>query len=314
MTEKTEVIQKGTKGIRVEILQKKLLQIGYTLPRFGADGGCGDETLAAVDNFVIERRMVPCPDKNGDYKADTLRDLIQSGSIPSAVENRINVEPADTLRGADFSQYQGEVDWEAFAGSGIRFCWIRGTIGRQGLDKKFFDNWNGARLAQEKTASGFKIGMYHLWIPESDPTEQAENILRRILPLRKNGDLRVALDVEGECKMSGAEVSDRLQKTINRLRREGPLEQNPVIYTSARICREWSLTTGQDCPVWLANYTRGRTAPPLPPQWEKSGFNVWQTGYGGRKGKGRGTIPGVETDLDRNLLPGGEAALKFVTY
>lgn len=328
------MIQRGMKGPRVLALQSKLLSLGYILPKYGIDGDPGPEFFSAVDNFAIERRIVPCPDKNGKYKTDPTRDAIQALVLPLSVEDRILAEPADTLRGADFSQYQGEVDWEAFSGSGMRFLWIRGSIGRGGLDKAFARNWNGARAAQTITLppepgqeSGeagvkelFKIGMYHLWLPESDPVEQAENILRVAGPLLRVGDLRVALDVEGECKMSGEDVSARLQKTIDKLMafdglcRFVGVKKAPVVYTSARICREWGLTSGGEGPVWLANYTQGRREPPVPEQWAGKGWNVWQTGYGGRKGAGRGSIPGVSTDLDRNLLRGGEAGLKLICY
>ena len=44
-------IRKGDKGAEVKDLQKKLLSLGYKLPKYGADGDFGSETEAAVKQF-----------------------------------------------------------------------------------------------------------------------------------------------------------------------------------------------------------------------------------------------------------------------
>ena len=44
-------LRKGAKGERVRELQEKLLALGYQLPRYGADGDYGAETIAAVKEF-----------------------------------------------------------------------------------------------------------------------------------------------------------------------------------------------------------------------------------------------------------------------
>lgn len=46
-----EIIKKGCKGESVKQLQNKLLSLGYTLPRYGADGSFGAETESAVKQF-----------------------------------------------------------------------------------------------------------------------------------------------------------------------------------------------------------------------------------------------------------------------
>lgn len=44
-------MKKGDRGNDVQKLQKVLMQLGYPLPKYGADGIFGDETLAAVNAF-----------------------------------------------------------------------------------------------------------------------------------------------------------------------------------------------------------------------------------------------------------------------
>jgi len=48
-------LQKGDKGERVRVLQEMLLAAGMLLPRYGADGSFGNETLAAV--MGVQARM-----------------------------------------------------------------------------------------------------------------------------------------------------------------------------------------------------------------------------------------------------------------
>ncbi|WP_163539305.1 peptidoglycan-binding protein [Gracilibacillus sp. YIM 98692] len=47
----TATLQKGSRGERVKVLQQKLLQLGYSLPQYGADSQFGEETEKAVRDF-----------------------------------------------------------------------------------------------------------------------------------------------------------------------------------------------------------------------------------------------------------------------
>lgn len=51
------IIRKGNRGPEVTFLQKKLISLGYELPRFGADGTFGAETVAAVKEFQRDQRI-----------------------------------------------------------------------------------------------------------------------------------------------------------------------------------------------------------------------------------------------------------------
>lgn len=48
------VFEIGDTGPKVKEFQQKLIELGHDLPRFGADGGFGDETLVAVKEFQNE--------------------------------------------------------------------------------------------------------------------------------------------------------------------------------------------------------------------------------------------------------------------
>lgn len=51
-------LQKGDINSYVKELQEKLIELGYSLPRYGADGDFGDETLEAVNKFQDENGLV----------------------------------------------------------------------------------------------------------------------------------------------------------------------------------------------------------------------------------------------------------------
>ncbi|MBM7573566.1 peptidoglycan DD-metalloendopeptidase family protein [Aquibacillus albus] len=51
------VLRHGDQGQAVQDLQKKLVSLGYRLPRFGADGKFGNETEAAVKAFQQDQRI-----------------------------------------------------------------------------------------------------------------------------------------------------------------------------------------------------------------------------------------------------------------
>ena len=51
-------LQTGSKGDAVKVLQQNLLALGYTLPKYGADGSFGNETLAAVKAFQADHGLI----------------------------------------------------------------------------------------------------------------------------------------------------------------------------------------------------------------------------------------------------------------
>lgn len=71
-------LARGSKGPRVVALQEALMRAGYPLPRFGADGSLGEETLDACDDFAGDGATDPTP---GD-------------TIPLELESRILGAPA----------------------------------------------------------------------------------------------------------------------------------------------------------------------------------------------------------------------------
>src|SRR5271163_5135325 len=74
-------------------------------------------------------------------------DNVFSGSYPNAKDYPIH--------GIDVSKFQGDIDWNAVANSGVKFAWIKATEGGDRLDQRFQANWTGAK------AAGVPHGAYH---------------------------------------------------------------------------------------------------------------------------------------------------------
>ena len=65
------VLKRGCVGADVKELQEALLSLGYTMPRYGADGDYGDETVNAVTKFQKDRGLTA----DGVFGASTLKAL-----------------------------------------------------------------------------------------------------------------------------------------------------------------------------------------------------------------------------------------------
>ena len=69
---KEGILKKGSKGEKVRALQEMLLSVGQLLPRYGADGQYGNETVAAVMSFQARMGL----DDTGEADEETWNALM----------------------------------------------------------------------------------------------------------------------------------------------------------------------------------------------------------------------------------------------
>src|SRR6202020_1483385 len=68
-------------------------------------------------------------------------DQVFSGNVFSSN----HLKPKDyPIHGIDVSKFQGDIDWNAVANSGVKFAWIKATEGAARADARFQANWEGA--------------------------------------------------------------------------------------------------------------------------------------------------------------------------
>jgi lysozyme len=78
----THIIKMGeTSTISVKLIQQALINLGYALPVFGADGSYGNETISAVKKFQEDYAIPPRPD--GIIGKNTMAALDQAAALLS---------------------------------------------------------------------------------------------------------------------------------------------------------------------------------------------------------------------------------------
>lgn len=226
------------------------------------------------------------------------------------------------IHGIDVSAVQGTIQWPKVALSGVRFCYAKCGQGNDGADPMFAANVKGCREV------GIYPGAY--WFAYNlpsvrpgdgrTPREEAQRFFRLSGGLgRTPGELPPAIDCEwpevGEWGKWGCNA-----KQISEWHRDFAMEVTqlwgklPIIYTYPFFWR--AVSAGADVlwaaqyPLWIANYMHiDKPEPPpeakpiLPGPWPA--WTIWQ--WSADKGR---HIPGILTDIDRNLFHGDEAALR----
>ena len=196
------------------------------------------------------------------------------------------------IRGVDVSHHQGEIDWPALAGRGIRFAYIKATEGGDFKDRRFGENWRNARQ------SGLAVGAYHFFRMGKTGAEQAENFIQTV-PSAPDA-LPPVLDVECPAVPEGPErdaVRSKIEACLVRM--GAHYGKTPVIYTTREAYEVFIKGFFGEYPLWVrsvffapdeAALERGWTL------WQYSSRTRWE-GYSG-----------PEPYIDLNAFNGTEEA------
>jgi lysozyme len=190
-----------------------------------------------------------------------------------------------TVDGIDVSEWQGSIDWNAVAGSGIVFAISRLNDGSH-HDPYWQQNWDGMK------AAGLIRGAYQFYEPTDDPTYQANLMVNAVGQLGP-GDLPAMLDVEWT---SGSPTVAQLSTWLSIV--EAGTGKRPLIYTALGYWNQYFNGQFSDYPLVVANY--GVSCPNLPDSW--SNWQFWQ--WGGT------TVPGIGGNVDHDVFNGDLGALK----
>ena len=232
------------------------------------------------------------------YIYSLIRDggYISSKNVPSLTEElRLqhvfrNFEEGSL--GLDVSQYQGKIN---FAGLQLQlenhlveFVFIRASMGADGVDKRFRQNWDGFGNMPVKR------GAYHYYRPNENSTKQAQNFITTVK--LEPGDLIPVLDIE---KHATIQTREKLREGLKNWLRivEAHFGVKPMIYTGDRFFWEVLHEEGFDrYPIWVANYN-------LIVEPETENWIIWQFTEKGR-------LPGIKEKVDLNILRNGSAGLQ----
>ena len=151
-------------------------------------------------------------------------DLVFSGDVSSG-----NLKPKDyPIHGIDVSKFQGDIDWNAVANSGVKFAWIKATEGGD-RDARFQANWEGAK------AAGIPHGAYHFIYWCRPPLEEIQ-IFEQNAPVEDDA-LPPVLDAEATptsptCRrhVTQDEAIADMQVMLQEMERH--YRKRPIIYTT----------------------------------------------------------------------------------
>lgn len=199
---------------------------------------------------------------------------------------------SDGMLGIDVSEYQGKIDFPGLQlqiqNRRIEFVVVRATMGKNGVDARFKQNWEGFRPLPVKR------GAYHYYRPNENSTLQAQNFIK--MAKLKSGDMIPVLDIE---KHSTIQSKDKLREGLKNWLRivEEHYGVKPMIYTGDSFFWEVLHNHGFDeYPIWVANYN-----PILEP--ETQDWIIWQFSE-------KGSLPGIREKIDLNVLEDGEEGLE----
>lgn len=196
----------------------------------------------------------------------------------------------ETVPGIDVSAFQGEVDWEKVAGSGIEFAMIR--VGFRGYGKAgtlVEDEYARANL-EGAIAAGLDVGAY--FFSQAVNTDEVAEEVAFMLDIIKDYELTMPVVFDWEYISDTARTANVDKRTLTdcslefcRLMEEAGYE--PMIYfNSYQSMYMMHLKELENYPFWLALYTDRMIYPYK--------IDMWQYTCTGR-------VPGVSGDVDINI-------------
>lgn len=215
--------------------------------------------------------------------------LVEVSETPREVEYAVDGETV-SIKGIDVSTYQGDIDWEKVAASGVKFVFIR--LGYRGYesgllvkDDRFEDNIRGA------LQNGIAVGVYFVTqaISVEEAVEEAQFVMENIRPY--NVTWPIVLDIEDAASAAArtAELSQqaRTDHAIAFCETVKESGYTPMLYCNIRwFIEKLDITRITDYDKWFAQYFRKPFFP--------YAFQVWQYSSTGR-------IDGIEGNVDYNI-------------
>jgi GH25 family lysozyme M1 (1,4-beta-N-acetylmuramidase) len=197
-----------------------------------------------------------------------------------------------TLQGIDVSEFQGGINWDAVAASGISFAQIRVADGFY-RDPTFRSNWDNAGRV------GIIRGAYQYFEPGEDPVAQANLVVAAVGRLGP-GDMPVMCDVEAPSPgISPGTYNARLHAWASTI--EAGTGMRPIFYTGKYYWDPY-VASGDfsSYPLWHAQYTSA-ACPNISSYW--STWTFWQY-------TSSGYVPGIGGRVDRDVFNGSMAQLR----
>lgn len=213
----------------------------------------------------------------------------------------------DTIEGIDVSGANGVIDWSKVAQApNVNFVFCKATEGVTFTDAQFQKNWQAIK------DGGWVRGAYH-FARHNDPIEEADHFLEIVGLDLEDTDMLV-LDIEVS-NLTGPKFVEWVLSWVERI--EEKTCRTPIIYTGGPFFDSHDgkpspevLEKLSKYPLWLAAYTNTPDKF-VPPAWKDTGWSLWQkSGDVAPRGSQVLRVPGIKTNVDRNIWRGDLDSLK----
>jgi len=196
----------------------------------------------------------------------------------------------DSYAGVDVSAFQGEIDWEKVAASGIRFAIIRlgyrgwGKAGKMVEDEYAKQNLQGAREA------GLQVGAY--FFSQALTIEEVDQEIEFMLEILGDFQPDMPIVFDWEIPVAEARTANMDARTLTELHKHFSKAMTGKGYQTM-IYFNWNMSKNllylselEDEPFWLALYQDRMTYPYRVEMWQYTD---------------KGRVPGIQGDVDINV-------------
>ncbi|MDD4529704.1 MAG: GH25 family lysozyme [Bacteroidales bacterium] len=192
--------------------------------------------------------------------------------------------------GIDVSSHQDEIEWERVSNDNIKFCFIKATEGKDFVDKRYKENYIGAR------ENNILIGAYHFFRFGSSGKEQAQNFIKNVAI--EHLDFPPVLDVERHGNYFSFYKTNQIRVEIKNYLQE--IERlysiKPIIYTNLDGYQKYIEGYFPQYEIWICKIC----SEPQNHHW-----SFWQYSH-------KGEVSGISTKVDLNTFNGSEE--DFIDY
>ena len=204
-------------------------------------------------------------------------------------------ENENKIYGIDVSHYQNthsKVDFQKLLNNKnpkISFIYIRATMGKDGVDLAFKENFKNAKK------NGIKVGLYHYYRPNENSIEQFENFVKNV---DKIGELPPVIDVEKMGDFGAKNLRQGISTFLNLM--EKKYKKKPIIYSPQKFYNLYLRTHFSEYPIWIARQSGIKEFPESnqlkkePVLFDQKCPLIWQY-------SGTGKVAGIEGFVDLNV-------------
>lgn len=225
--------------------------------------------------------------------------IIAAAAVPQINVNAAPAEVAQPALGIDVSRYQGQINWDMVAASGVQFAMIR--VGYRTQETGVLNEDPYARYnLQEAQRVGIKVGAYFFSsaVTEAEAVEEAQFTANLIDKYQIT--FPVAYDCEGfrssSSRQYGLDKSVRTALAVRFLDTIAARGYTPMFYASKNEMTDsadWDMALLNKYKIWVAWYP---TDPfPITPACAYTGIHsMWQY-------TSKAAIAGINGEVDMNL-------------